>query len=264
MQITLGRSFELPLVRLLGNAIAVAMIWLPPGVFLMGPDSGEPDLASEVGQQFEARISQGFWLGKHPVTQAQWLAVMRSNPSTFQQIKPDCPVENVSWYDAMEFCQRLNEQISPNLPRGYSFSLPTEAQWEYACRAGTSTVYNVGDTLADLDRAAWHKANSSGHTHPVGEKEPNGWGFFDMHGNTFEWCFDPTSAYPQSAATDWVGTGDGLVRSIRSGSWRTEPVPTEHGCSCRGYVMPDEKRSWFGFRLCLRPSSTRNLQAQEY
>lgn len=252
MEITMEHSFVLTMPGLPSEATALTMIWLSPGTFLMGSPPDEPDRIKEEEQQFEATLGRGFWLGKYPVTQAQWQVVMGTNPSYFQQISINCPVENVNWHDAMAFCKRLNQLFPAYLPAEYGFSLPTEMQWEYACRAGTSMKYNTGATLVDLDRAAWHQGNSSGHTHSVGKKEPNVWGLYDMHGNTFEWCFDPTSGYPDGSATDWVGDGNGYVRSNRSSSWVTPWESTDHRCACRGYVSPDEKRSWFGFRLCLR------------
>jgi len=251
MQIIIGHSFVLPLQRLPIEATALEMIWLLPGTFLMGSSPGEPDRFEEEERQFEATISRGFWLGKYSVTQAQWRLVMGYNPSHFQEISINCPVENVNWHETMGFCQRLNDLFADHLPVGYRFSLPTEAQWEYACRAGTRTIYNTGNTLADLNRAAWHKGNSSGHPHPVGEKEPNTWGLYDMHGNAAEWCVDPTSAYPDTPAIDWIGTADGYVRSIRSSTWNTTPEDTGHRCACRGAEIPSAKCPWFGFRVCL-------------
>ncbi len=254
MKIITGQSFVLQLSDQPAAAIVMAMIWLPPGRFLMGSSPDEPNRIEEEEQQFEAVISQGFWLGKYLVTQAQWQEVMGYNPSHFQQISINCPVENIDWYEAMEYCRKLNELFADHLPLGYCFSLPTEMQWEYACRAGTRTIYNTGDTLADLDRAAWHNSNSSGHTHPVGEKDPNTWGLYDMHGNVAEWCLDSISNYPNGPATDWIGTGDGYVRSIRPGSWGTSREATNHRCACREAMPPHDKCPWFGFRLCLSQS----------
>lgn len=252
MQIAIGRSFILPLPELPTEAIALVMVWLPPGTFLMGSPPDELNRFEKEEQQFEATINLGFWLGKYLITQAQWRSVMGYNPSHFQEISINCPVDSVTWYEAIEFCQSMNELFADHLPTGYRFNLPTEVQWEYACRAGTKTIYNTGNALADLNRAAWHKGNSSDHPHPVGEKEPNGWGLYDMHGNTAEWCFDPTSAYPNAPVSDWVGVADGYVRSIRSSSWGTTPEDTGHRCACRGAEIPDAKVPWFGFRVCLR------------
>lgn len=252
MHPTLGQPFLLHLRDLPDAATALALTWLPAGAFVMGSPSAEPNRVQEEEPQFFATLSEGFWLGKCPVTQAQWQSVMGSYPRPLQELNPNCPMDNVSWHDAIKFCEELNGQFSDRLPAGYRFSLPTEVQWEYSCRAGTQTIYNVGDTLADLDRAAWHKDNSSGRPHPVGEKEPNAWGLHDMHGNTFEWCFDSPSAYPRAQATDWIGTGGGYVRSIRSSSWSTSREATDHRCACRGADIPSAKAPWFGFRLCLR------------
>jgi formylglycine-generating enzyme required for sulfatase activity len=170
----------------------------------------------------------------------------------FQLQGLNCPVENVSWYDALAFCDQLNQRLINQPPLGYRFSLPTEAQWEYACRAGTQTLYYSGDTEADLARVAWYASNSDQQTHPVGEKEPNAWGLYDMHGNVYEWCHDSPSDYPDISVVDWVGEGDGLVRVVRSGSWGTPNGDYQFRATSRGCVEPDSKRPWIGFRLCLR------------
>jgi len=222
-----------------------------PGVFMMGSPISESERGEEEERQFEAKISQGFWLGQYSVTQAQWQAVFGSNPSHFQQCL-DCPVDSVNWHQAINFCQELNKIFGGELPKGYEFSLPTEVHWEYACRAGTITMYHSGQTLIDLSRVAWHKNNSSGHTHPVGEREPNKWELYDMHGNVMEWCFDSPSDYPNAPAIDWIGNGNGFVRNIRGGSWGTPPESVSLGAASRGYIQPDTVRPWFGFRLCIR------------
>lgn len=250
MQIITGQAFVLPLPGLPTEATVLAMVWLPPGTFLMGSPLDEPNRIEEEEHQFEAKVSRGFWLGQHLITQAQWQTVMGYNPSHFHT-SLNCPVENVNWDEAMEFCHRLSELFTEHLPEGYGFCLPTESQWEYACRAGTQTIYNIGNTLGDLDRVAWHKSNSLGQTHPVGEKEPNVWGLFDMHGNAFEWCFDPPSSYPDGPEIDWIGKGNGFVRSIRSSSYATSLEATDHRCACRGAEIPSGKCPWFGFRVCL-------------
>ncbi len=252
MNIIENQSFTLTLADIPDKATKLEMNWLPPGTFLMGSPLDEQNRTADEEQQFEATISQGFWIAKYLVTQAQWRSAMGYNPSYFQKLSMNCPVENISWDMAMEFCEQLNNSFTEQLPDGYRFSLPTEVQWEYACRAGTQTIYNIGNTLADLDRAAWHQGNSSGQTHPVGEKQPNAWGLCDMHGNAFEWCYDPTSDYPNTRFTDWIGTGDGYVRSMRSSSWATTPEDTSHRCACRGYVVPSSKRWSFGLRVSLR------------
>jgi formylglycine-generating enzyme required for sulfatase activity len=227
VKIVLEQSFNLVLKRLSPANKKLMMQWIPPGKFLMGSPEDEPGRIHELfdqERQFEATISQGFWMGKYLITQAQWQAVMGN---------------------------KLNSHFIDALPKGYGFTLPTEMIWEYSCRSGTQTIFYSGNTLADLSRVAWHKENSLGHTHPVGEKEPNNWDLYDMHGNVIEWCYDSPSDYPHPAATDWIGKGDGFVRSVRNGSYGTPP-PDSFRCASRGWVQPDVKRPWFGFRLCLR------------
>ena len=145
----------------------IELVWCPPGKVTMG---GVYDKAHEV------TLTKGFWIGKYPVTQAQWKAVMGSNPSRHECVEQ--PVEMVSWHTADEFIEKL----------GGGFRLPTGDEWEYACRAGSTTAFCFGDDEAQLGNYAWHKENSYGGPHPVGEKKPNAWGIYDMHGNVKEWC----------------------------------------------------------------------------
>ena len=251
MNIVTGSSTVISLPELPSGMIELKLVWRPPGNVMMGSPPDEPDRIAEEEQQFQATISHGFWLGRCLVTQAQWQAVKGSNPSQFQDQGEDCPVENVSWHDATAFCQQLNRLLISQLPPHHRFQLPTEVQWEYACREGTLTIYHTGNSVDDLLQAAWHKENSNGRTHRVGEKNPNAWRLYDMHGNVAEWCHDPTSVYPDGPATDWVGYGSGAVRSMRSASYRTPSDSGSFHCAGRGYADPDTRRPWIGFRLCL-------------
>jgi formylglycine-generating enzyme required for sulfatase activity len=255
MIITPGHSFTVFLAKLPTIAKELLMLWIPPGTFMMGSPENELGRTVDDEPQFEVTLSKGFWLGQYTVTQAQWQTVMGDNPSYFSQKSPDLPVEGVNWYQAISFCEELNKAFAQALPKGYRFSLPTEAQWEYACRAGTQTIYHNGNSLTDLWKVAWHGYNSSAHTHPVGEKEPNAWGLFDMHGNVFEWCYDFPMLYPKSPTTDWVGKGgkdDANIRSMRGGAWPTPPEDHSFRCSCRSYFEIERNLSFLGFRLSLR------------
>lgn len=253
MLIIPGSSFIVPLHEMPQAATPLLLQWIPPGNFIIGSPPTEKGRIDDLGdfeRQVQLTMSQGFWLSSCPVTQAQWARVMGINPSRFQGI--NLPVENVNWFEAMTFAGKLNEIFLEDLPNGYIFSLPTEAQWEYACRAGTSSRYYNGDSLDDLSKIAWYKENSLGKTWPVGKKEPNQWGLYDMLGNVAEWCFDAPSDYPLAPSLDWIGEGNGEVRAIRSGSWNTPVDSSAFRCACRLWVPPDSKRSWFGFRLCLQ------------
>jgi formylglycine-generating enzyme required for sulfatase activity len=158
-------------------------------------------------------ISQPFYLGSHPVTQAQWEAVMGSNPSRFGG-KPEHPVEGVSWDEVQQFLQRLNARRDGNIYR-----LPSEAQWEYACRAGSTGAYCFGDDEEQLGAYAWYDDNSGGMTHPVGQKQPNAWGLYDMHGNVWEWVQDWHGPYTAESVTDPSGPTTGAHRVVRGGGW---------------------------------------------
>jgi formylglycine-generating enzyme required for sulfatase activity len=162
-------------------------------------------------------LTQPFWLGRTAVTQGQYQAVMGSNPSHFTTVGKDAPVEQLSWDDAMAFCMKLTERekAAGRLPTGYAYTLPTEAQREYACRAGTE-----GPFAGDLDAMAWYGANSGGTTHPVGTKAPNAWGLYDVEGNVFEWCRDwYADKLPGGEVTNPLGPPSGSARVIRGGSW---------------------------------------------
>jgi len=209
-----GKAWTVPELNL-------EMVPIAAGMFQMGSDNGR-DSEKPV---HTVRITKPFWLGRYQVTQGQWEALMGNNPSHFKNIGKNAPVENVSWIDAMEFCRKLTERerATGRLPEGYAYILPTEAQWEYACRAGTT-----GDYSRVLDEMGWYQKNSDNQTHPVGQKKANAWGLYDMHGNVWEWCFDwydiryyansPSSdPYANSPGSDRLVLGS--YRIIRGGSY---------------------------------------------
>jgi formylglycine-generating enzyme required for sulfatase activity len=183
----------------------------------------------------DVTISTPYYIGKYEVTQEQYQQVMGSNPSHFRG--RDLPVERVSWDDAKEFCKRVTEKAGP------SVRLPSGAEWERACRAGTRTTYYTGDSDADLDRVAWYGNNSKDTTHPVGQKTSNAWGVHDMHGNVCEWCVDWYETYKAEAVVDPHGLTEGRYRVLRGGSWHGLPggcrSADRFGCSpgSRDYVL---------------------------
>jgi formylglycine-generating enzyme required for sulfatase activity len=166
----------------LPNQVALEVVNLPAGEFLIGSSDSDPNAQNHQKPQHQVKVNS-FAIGKYPVTQEQYQAVMGTNPSHFKN-NPQNPVENVSWDDAKAFCQKLS-QIT-----GKTYRLPTEAEWEYACCAGTETRFSFGDEENELGDYAWFRTNSNNETHPVGEKLPNPWGICDMHGNVWEWCED--------------------------------------------------------------------------
>ena len=192
------------------NSLGMEFVRIPAGCFLMGSPKDEEDrYANE--RQHEVRISKGFWLGKYEVTQREWKAVMGGNPSCFKKCGSESPVEWVSWWDTRKFIEKLNERESGS---GYVYRLPTEAEWEYAARAGT-----VGPRYGELDSIAWYGANSGGRTHPVGQKQANEWGLHDMLGNVWEWTFDWYGRYPSGSVTDPEGPESGSYLVMRGNSW---------------------------------------------
>ena len=198
----------------LGNNVKMAFVLVSPGAFLMGSKDGDADEKPV----HKVTITKAFYMGKYEVTCEQWNAVMGSLPE--ETGEPDDPVANVSWNDCQEFIKRLNQEQ----PR-YMFRLPTEAEWEYACRAGSKTQYCFGDDENGLDEYAWHSANSGVAANPVGRKKPNAWGLHDMHGNVWEWCQDWKAAgyYIHSSEKDPAGPPTADARVIRGGSWFVEP-----------------------------------------
>jgi formylglycine-generating enzyme required for sulfatase activity len=228
--------------------LALELLWVPPGTFTMGSAPEEPERHRAEGPQTRVTLSRGFWLGRTEVTQAQYEAVTGANPSTFKSVGPNAPVENVSWLDAMKFCEQLNqrEAAAGRLPEGYTYTLPTEAQWEFAYRAGTT-----GDYPGEPAAMSWNSGNSNGTTHPVGQRQPNPWGFHDLPGNVLEWCYDWYGDYPGGSVTDPTGPPRGHYRMTRGGSWRTDTRLARSAARSGG--SQGRRDYTIGFRLALCP-----------
>jgi formylglycine-generating enzyme required for sulfatase activity len=196
------------------NSIGMKFVLIPAGKFVMGSPPEEPG-RDKNEKQHEVIISKKFYLQITPVSQRHWEKVMWLNPSHFfTKGGNDLPVEGVSWSKAQKFISKLN-----NKEGTIKYRLPTEAEWEYACRAGTETTYSFGGEVDKIGEYAWYKNNSKSWTHPVGKKKPNAWGFYDMHGNVWEWCQDWYGNYPSNAVSDPKGPGNGQKRVLRGGSW---------------------------------------------
>jgi formylglycine-generating enzyme required for sulfatase activity len=187
---------------------------IPSGTFMMGSPKDDRVLSYGESPQHQVTISRSFYMQMTEVTQGQWQKVMGNSPSNFNNCGKDCPVEQVSWDDVQEFIRKLN-----NMEGTDKYRLPTEAQWEYAARAGTTTRFHSGDNDDDLLRAGWYNGNSGLKTHPVGQKTPNAWGLYDMHGNVWEWVQDWKGDYPAGNVTDPAGPLSGSTRVYRGGSW---------------------------------------------
>jgi formylglycine-generating enzyme required for sulfatase activity len=300
-----GLPWSLPLT----NRPSLQMVWIPPGKFLMGSPASETGRKPDEGPQTEVTLTRGFWLGRTMVTIAQWKSVMnldvRGQLSKMlhddtlydlggkkQTVRDymrfgrdddpgdhiggeagDLPMYFVSWNDAMEFCQKLTarERTAGSLPPGYEYTLPTEAEWEYACRAGTSNATYAGPMVVDgrsapvLDNLAWYSANSpdgytgkgfnvSGRTggpHPVAQKQPNDWGLYDMYGELWQWCRDSYGPYPGGSVTDPIGPPTGTDCVNRGGSFGSGP--RDERSANRAKNPPAEASAYRGFRLALCP-----------
>jgi formylglycine-generating enzyme required for sulfatase activity len=231
-----------------------SMISIPEGTFMMGNTDDTHGQAQFTKPVHEVNL-QGFQIGAYEVTQAQFLEVMSSNPSYFQEVNGyldtgNNPVEYVTWFEAKEFCTKLSAMT------GRTFTLPSEAQWEYACRAGTTTLYSFGDDDALLGDYAWYLENSENQTHPVGTKSPNPWGLYDMHGNVEEWCLDLWHENYEGAPTDGSAWGEPVTGSdqgvTRGGSW-SGLDPWFCWSAIRYYPTADFWSNHFGFRVVAIP-----------
>jgi len=241
--------------RAVAFAAPTNLVFIPPGTFRMGSPTNEVDREPfpgiVEGPQTAVTISKGFWMGKYLVTQGEYLAVMGSNPSAFKG-DPNRPVESVSWFNATNYCGKLtqSERTAGRISTNSVYRLPTEAEWEYACRAWTSTRFSYGDDpgYTNLTQYAWYDANSLATTHPVGQKLPNPWGLYDMHGNVPEWCQDWYAPYRGGIAIDPQGPATGSTRIGRGGPW----FRTASNCrsAWRNAASPDTMGA-AGFRVVL-------------
>jgi formylglycine-generating enzyme required for sulfatase activity len=216
------------------------MLEIPTGSFCMGSNNG----AANEKPVHRVAINYSFYMGRDEVTQAQWQAVMGNNPSSFKGDLAEpfikLPVEQVSWDDAQNFINKLNE-----LNDGFRYRLPTEAEWEYACRAGTT-----GDYAGNVSEMAWYSENSGSKTHAVGGKQPNAWGLFDMHGNVWEWCQDLYHVTYDGAPTDgsaWLSVGEQKWQVLRGGSWSGNAASLRS--ASRNSRPPDNRSSSYSFRV---------------
>ncbi len=297
-----ARSHFSPAMPLSGQPLVIkdldlALQPIPAGKFLMGSPAGEAGHTALESPQTQVTISKSFWLGRTPVTEAQWQAVMGTDLTGqvkryFPNNEParllagtqdDVAMYYVSWDDAVAFCTKLNKRARAegSLPAGYEFTLPTEAEWEYACRAGTTTATYAGPIFYDgsnnapmLDSIAWYAGNSSigyegtgwdtsgwankqypggqAGTRRVGQKQANAWGLQDTLGNVYEWCLDFSSpALPGGSVVDPTGPAAGLDRIIRGGSWHSDAVYCR--AACRKWNGPSNGLPFIGFRLALAP-----------
>ncbi|MBI3829178.1 MAG: formylglycine-generating enzyme family protein [Planctomycetes bacterium] len=194
------------------------------------------------------RLTKAFYMGRFDVTQEQYQQIMGANPSSF--IGTDNPVENVSWADAHDFCKKLSEKS------GETVRLPSESEWEFACRAGSAAKYCSGDSEEDLERVGWHDSPITNSTHPVGQKEANRFGLYDVHGNVWQWCQDWYGDYSATPGIDPVGPAQGTDRVVRGGTWHYKPG------DCRSAIRecydPDYCYNGLGFRVVVSVSIRRS------
>ena len=237
----------------LGNNVSMKLALIPAGKFLMGAKN-EEDLSDDEAPLHNVTISKPFYMGIYPVTQSQWAEVMATTLAQqrdkankdwpFFGEGADNPIYYVSWEEAAEFCTKLSKKT------GRTVKLPTEAQWEYACRAGSRTKFGFGANEEDFGDYAWYTKNSDEKTHPVGQKKPNTWGLYDMHGNVWEWCRDWYDKDYYSATgnvLDPQGPEDGAFRVLRGGCWGQ--VPLRCRSASRMWDFPAGRGGSMGFRV---------------
>ena len=256
-----SRSMNFPYtndaIEMVRHAIGLEMVASVPGEFLTGSPLEEKG-RRDFEPQHRVRLTQPFWIGRFPVTQTEYEAVMRENPSMFSGERR--PVEMVDWNQAMTFCAKLTESFVFAVSERFVFRLPTDAEWEYACRAGTTSAFNDGSDCTKpwgkdpaLTRLGWFDRNSGGKTHPVGEKKPNAWGLHDMHGNVSEWCLDgwreyTWREYTGEAQINPLGPIDEYACCVsRGGSW-SSPASFSRA-ACRFEARPGFRSNHLGFRL---------------
>lgn len=233
------RPMQVRKVTVMTNTIGMTLARIPAGEFLMGSSSYSDETIVH-----RVTLGSDFWIGQKEVTQDEYRRVMGTSPSAFQG-NPR-PVEQVSWEDAAEFCRRLGAQEQR------VYRLPTEAEWEYACRAGSRAAFCYGDDDTRLGEFAWYDASAGPRTHPVGSRKPNAWGIYDMHGNVWEWCLDwyAEDFYSAGSLTDPKGLSTGEYRVLRGGCWYNRPVFCRS--ARRDFNRPDYRDDGIGFRVVLQ------------
>lgn len=234
------------------GTLNIDLVMIPPGEFTMGSSKDEKGHAPNEAPARRVRISKAFYLSRFEITQAQYRAVMEEALGGVDE-EDTLPVSQVSYADVLEFCRRLS--IIANV----EVRLPTEAQWEYACRAGTHSRYCSGSTKADLKREAWYSENSEGKAHPVGQKQPNFWGLYDMHGNVWEYCADFIDDYATMPKIDPVGRITPRHGAMRGGGWMNDP----EDCRAATRLISDDMFGGAGFRIMLQSLEANSIVNQE-
>lgn len=241
------------------NGLKMKLVWCPPGIFTMGSPESEVD-RNDDEDQVQVTLTEGFWLGKFEVMQGEWTRLMGTSPwkgEAYVKEGSPCAASYLSWEDAQEFVNKLTEQECrrERLPEGWEYNLPTEAQWEYACRAGTKTAYSFGATSDSLSEFAWwgglfHKGNArfEQYAHEVGGKKPNAWGLHDLHGNVWEWCADGYDEKVPGGRDPLIGPAS--YRVLRGGGWSSSP--SDCRSAFRGADSPKGRMDLAGVRVALR------------
>ncbi len=223
------------------RSVMFELVRIPPGEFMMGSSSSDPDARPNEQPAKRVRITQSFYIGKYEVTQKQYKMVIGNNPSSHKG--DNLPVYELTIVEALEFCRKLSEMT------GLEVTLPTEAQWEYSCRSGSDTRFNLGNTREDLERSGWYRDNSDEQPHPVGQKEPNSWGLYDMHGNVTEICRDLISSFEMLTPVDPIGVIDNVRSAMRGGGFMHDMA----FCRSAARLVSTPRFGGAGFRILVNP-----------
>ena len=228
------------------------LVWISPGEFRMGSPNNEAGRFKDEGPVHSAFVAHGFWMERYEITQQRFQNIMGNNPSS-TEFKSDLPVNRVTWHEAVQFCEKLTNLSRSNgqLPLGYAYRLPTETEWEYACRAGTNNAYSYGNSIDTLSEYGWWAKNSGNQPEPVGKLKPNPWGLYDMHGNLFEWCLDSYNAYPGGKAFSSTGN----MKVLRGGAYYCPSNILRSACRAESQE-PNYRWILAGFRVVLAPKIT--------
>lgn len=249
-----GESFKVPIGF---SQEIITFEWINPGRAMLG--SSPLDVGHRSDESlFDCTFTQGFWMGNTLITQRQWHAVMNELQNNVSSLDNNLPIQNITWVGATSFCRKLQTLCADILPSDYIITLPTEAVWEYCCKAGTVSAHYSGNDENEFSQIAWYEKNSDSKPHPVGRKKPNAWNLFDMHGNLFEWCFDNYASYPTSPVQNWVQPRNSDVNGINFRVLRSSSYKTPFS-SCRAanriYMASIDDSPFFGFRVAILPLS---------
>jgi len=267
MKILTGKPFRINIpINKSNSKKFIEMVWIDSGIFSMGtPINDEVWLEENNGSDtvknklFSVTLTNGFWLSKTKICIQEWELI--KNKTIQEEENRFLPKTGINYYEILDFCDVISDYLKSGLPVGYRFGLPTEAQWEFACRAGDNSnkLHFPNSNSNTLDEVSWYRKNSNYSLQPVGQKKPNSWGLEGMQSNCWEWCNDYLNDYPYGEVHDWEGKSKSDLRVVRGAGYWSESDSECFDYSNRFYQVPSEKDENIGFRICLRSQSSKNF-----